>query len=101
MSLESLKQDFVKKYQSEGSDKFYKSLLLVAVKQIVLTNTKHVNPHLELLEYHNQFMILYRREGEDIYLEIAKACRRAAHKIYRLMLKKDLAKINNKFLTLV
>jgi hypothetical protein len=62
---------------------------------------KGQSPDLEFLEYYDKFMILYRREGDPNYLEVARIFRRAAHKIYRLMLKKQMTSHNAKFLNLV
>ena len=56
---------------------------------------------MELMEYYDMFLKLYRREGEAIYLELAKQFRRAGHKIYRIILKKGLTERNNKFLNIV
>jgi hypothetical protein len=104
MSADTLKKQFVPKYLSSGEAKFYNSLLFYAVGKLMAIDKKEYNgisPNLELLEYHDQFIILYRREGEEIYLEIAKVFRKAAHKIYRIMLKKQLSPRNGKFLNLV
>ena len=104
MSAERLKKDFVEKYVSEGEDKFYRYLLLLALKKLILINKGNYrgsSPHLELLECYNQFLSLYRKEGEDIYLQMARTFRKVAHRIYRIMLKKDMIKEDNKFLNLV
>lgn len=104
MSADTLKKNFVTKYLSNGEAKFYNFLLFYAVSKLVSIEKKEyngVNPNLEFLDYHDQFIILYRREGDILYLEIAKLFRKAAHKIYRVMLKKNLTPINKKFLNLV
>lgn len=104
MNLDALKKEFLTKYKSEGNEKFYRFLLVYSVqKMIVLEKKEHpiLPPNLELLEYYDQFIILYRREGEEIYLDIAKVFRKVAHKIYRVMLKKNLTPKNSKFLNLV
>lgn len=104
MSIDNFKKDIVAKYTSEGADKFYRFLLFAAIKKMAAIESGNFQgpmPNLEYLEYYEQLIISYRREGEEIYLDIAKVFRRAAHKIYRVMLKKNLTARNDKFLNLV
>lgn len=102
MIPDEAKKLFVTKYSSFGGEKFYKFLLNYAVNRIVnYTENKGASPELELMDYYDKFLILYRRENDAIYLEIAKLFRKAAHRIYRMMLKKDMIDKNSKFLTLV
>lgn len=104
MNVELFNKEFVPKYLSDGEIKFYRSLLVISLNKLVLISKgtyKGILPHLELLDYYNQLIILYRREGEEIHLQIARVFRRAAHKIYRIMLKKNMTTINNKFLNVV
>lgn len=103
MNIDFLKKEFLNKYIALGNDKFYNALLFYSVKRMGLPeNSKNTIPiYLELLDYYDQFIILYRREGDPNYLEVAKFLRKAAHKVYRVMLKKQLINKNNKFLNLV
>lgn len=104
MSNESLKSTFIPKYVSIGEDKFYRLLLAHAVSKLAnLKNKTHKGktPDLEFLECHDQFLALYRRENDKVCFEIAKCFRRAAHRIYRLMLRQQLTPRNSKFLNLV
>ncbi len=103
MNHDFLKKEFLSKYLSLGRDKFYKSLLFYAIKKILSSQQQEdaISANLELLEYYDQFIILYRRDGDQNYLEVAKLLRKAAHKIYRIMLKKNLTPRNDKFLNLV
>lgn len=104
MEPESLKKEFIPKYVNNGKDKFYRFLIIYAVNKLIFIEKgtyKGISPEIELLEYYEQFIILYRREGEDICLEIAKLFRKAAHKIYRTMLKKNMVQQNIKFLNMV
>ena len=104
MSPDVLKKEFLPKYSSMGESKFYKSLLFYAVNKLLILEKSQYNgtlPNIELLECHDQFIILYRREGEPSYLDIAKIFRKVAHKIYRVMLKKNITTKNDKFLNLV
>lgn len=104
MSVDGLKDDFVPKFISSGEDKFYRSLLFLALNKLVLIDKgmyKGTPPHLEYLDYYDRFIILHRREGDEVYLKIAKMLRKAAHRIYRIMLKKKMTVSNVKFLNLV
>lgn len=104
MSADGLKQKYVPMYLDGGEQKFYRFLLVYAINKLILIEKglyKSIDPNLEFLDYHDRFMILYRREGDDVYLRIAKMLRKAAHKIYRIMLKKNMTAPNAKFLNLV
>lgn len=104
MNVDNLKKDFIAKYKSGGNEKFYRFLLVYAVQKLILLEKQEfpvTPPNLEFLDYHDQFIILYRREGEEVYLEVAKVFRKVAHKIYRVMLKKNLTPRNDKFLNLI
>ena len=101
MIPEESKKLFLTKYSTFGNDKFYKFLLNYAINRIVSgKDLKVPSPEVELMDYHDKFLLLYRRESDEAYLDIAKLFRKAAHKIYRIMLKKDLVEKNNKFLNL-
>ena len=104
MKGDVLKDEFLPKYLSIGEQAFYKFLLIYALNKVILIekkNYKGVYPDLELLDYYNRFIILYRQEGEEVYLQIARVFRKASQKIYSILLKKDLTKYNNKFLNLI
>jgi len=102
--VDILKSQFVVKYHEMGPYKFYRFLMVYALNKLILIEKddyKGILPNLEFIEYHDKFIILYRREGEDVYLELAKLFRKIAHKIYRVMLKKKMTPPSTKFLTLV
>jgi hypothetical protein len=104
MSAELLKKEFVPKYMESGEQRFYRFLLFLALKQTVLNEqefNKGIAPYVAFLDCYDQFIILYRREGEEHYLHMARAFRRAAHKIYRVMLRQKLTTYNPRFLNLV
>ena len=105
MSAEALKKEFVPKYQAVGETKFYRFLLLYALNKLVYMEKgsyKGQSPELELLDYYDRFLILYRREGERVYLDLGRVFRKAGHKIYRVMLKKKMTEKNpSRFLTLL
>jgi len=95
----------VKEYLTNGESKLYKNLLSQAVKEIVLLLDKDSNykvyPDRRLLSMSDKFLAQYRINGDESYLVICKIFRRAAHKIYRLLLKKHLVSKNDNFLNLV
>lgn len=107
MSVEALKKEFVPKYLAAGEEKFYRFLLLYALNKLIYIGKinkdsfKGKSPETEFLDYYDQFIILYRREGEEVYLDLARVFRRAGHKVYRVMLKKKMVDKNNRFLNLV
>lgn len=104
MSVEALKKEFVPKYLAAGEPRFYRFLIIYALNKLMYIEKgtyKGASPELEFINYYDQFIILYRREGEEIYLDLARVFRRAAHKIYRVMLKKKMTEKNIKFLNLV
>lgn len=105
MSVELLKQEFVSKYLETGEpDRFYRYLLFYAINKMVLIErgfVKGITPDVAFLECYDQFLILYRRENEEHYLRMARAFRKAAHKIYRTLLRKKMVSYNSRFLNLV
>lgn len=103
MSAEALKQEYVTKYLHDGNDKFYRSILFLGLQKIILITNgyKGAPPHLEYLSYYEQFIISYRREGDPVYLDIAKTFRKAAHRIYRIMRKKNMTILDIRFLNSV
>lgn len=103
MSANHLKNEMLDKYLSVGSDKFYRFLLALAIAKLanLKDHPKNMTPDLEYLECHNKFLALYRKENNPIFLDIAKVFRKAAHRIYREMLKKELTPRNSKFLKVV
>ncbi len=104
MSIDSIKQEYFPKYIANGEQKFYKSILLLALQELILIQKgsfKGNPPHIKYLDFYDMFIVLYRREGNESYIKIAKILRRAAHKIYRVMLKKNMTKKNIRFLNLI
>jgi hypothetical protein len=104
METDALKNEFVPKYLSSGNQKFYRFLIVYALNKLIAIEKKTYTgapPDLELLDYSDKFIILYRREGDETYLKLARCFRKAAHKIYRIMLKKNMTTRNSKFLNLV
>lgn len=103
MSAEGLKKGFVPRYLAAGELRFYRFLLVYALNKLIRIEKdsfKGRSPELEFLDIYDEFIILYRREGEEIYLDLARVFRKAAHKVYRVMLKKNMTEKNSRFLNL-
>ena len=96
---EDTKKLFISKYALVGQNLFYSFLINYATNKVM--EKKDVSPEIELLNYYDRFLFLYREENKEIYLEIAKVFRRAAHKIYRALLNKKKTARNKRFLNLV
>lgn len=100
MEQDALTQEYVPKYLA-GERKFYRYLLLLALNKLILIERgifKGVSPELEFLDHYNKFIVLYRREGDETYLQVARVFRKVGHKVYRIMLKKKMTMPNQKFL---
>ena len=95
--------DFVSKFKSMGTERFYRFLISYGIGKLVQIKDGYNNtlPEIELLSYHDRFMIAYRKSGEPDCLLLAKIFRRAAHKIYRASLKSNLTKKDTRFLNVV
>jgi hypothetical protein len=101
---EKLKSEFIPKYMMVGATNFYRFLIVYAMNKLVEIENKSykgTSPEIDFLNYHDQFLAMYRREGENILLELAKVFRKAGHKVYRTLLKKGLTNRNTRFLNLV
>jgi hypothetical protein len=115
------KKRFISNYESMGGDRFYGSLIRYSVQRLADDKAqreleelnrkdgkttsdiahKPSRPEIVLMEHSAQFLTYYRREKLEVYREISAHFRRAANKIYRLMLKQHLIGRNSKFLNLV
>lgn len=105
MTGDALKSNYINKFNAIGENRFYKFLLSCAIDKLIKIKEDEYKgistPDVEFLEISDKFLCLYRRDDQEVYLEIARIFRKAAHKIYRLCLKKGFSKKNNKFLNLV
>ena len=99
MISEEIKKTYINKFRSLGNDRFYKFLIAQAVKK--LSKEENYSPELEYLNLHEQFLFLYRREKNEEMFKLSKLFRKAAHKIYRLMIKMGLIDKNLKFLNIM
>lgn len=104
MSQEVLINAYVPKYKASGEVKFYQAIIFYALQKMVLFEKKEIkgiSPENELFDFYEKFLLIYRREGDEVYLKIAVLFRKAAHKIYRVLLKKQMVSRNSKFLNLI
>lgn len=103
MSSSLSKNNFIDAYMSMGSHKFFNFILMHGLNKLVLMEKGEYKDHpdLEFLNHYNYLITLYRRDGDKNYLEAGKLFRKVAHKLYRIMLKKNLTPYNGKFLNLV
>lgn len=97
ISDESVKNN-IAQLNKRGSDGFYRHLIAVGIKKSVNIE----NPQDEMIEMSDSFLQLNRRTGEEIYAELYRLFRRAAHSLYRQFNKQNKkSKINNRFLHVV
>jgi hypothetical protein len=99
-----LKDTYLPKYLASGKQRFYRSLLTYGTSKLVLMQEdkfRGIAPDIEFLEYHDIFLFLHRREGDEVFLDMSRLFRKAAHKLYRIMLKQRMTAKNSKFLNLV
>ena len=85
--------------EESGEDGLYDKIVDAA---IAVTSLGRSGQEIELLDFSESFMNLYRRTGENDYKLISKVFRRAAHKVHRelIKIKKQAAK-DARLLTLV
>jgi hypothetical protein len=89
-------------YEKIGNDRFYRFLLADAIGKIVrMQSGEKLSPETELLKHAEHFVSLYRKTNLQVYLDVSRCLRKAGHKIYRLMLKKELIQRNARFLQVV
>lgn len=98
------KINYVSQYNAFGPERFYRFLLSEAgseISKIKNGEYKGTSPELRLLETSDKYLQLFRREGNDIHLDLSRIFRRAGHRIYRVMLKSKMIGKSIKFLNLV
>jgi hypothetical protein len=104
MSSDFAKTPYVERYHSVGEYRFYRFLLHYAVSKLIkISNDEYrgTSPEIELLDHSDRFLQLYRRENQEVFIELSRVFRKAAHKIYRLMLHRQLITTNVRFLNVV
>jgi hypothetical protein len=86
-------------HKKHGSEGFFKKV----IGDAFLNLHNNSEPDLILLNYSEAFFVMYRRTGEDYYSDLGRILRRAAHKVYRELMKQNKNKKPNfnRFLTAV
>lgn len=90
---------FLHKYSMVGDEKFYNFLVKFSLDQRSIPDER--SSALKLMDYHAVFLKLYRKEGDEIYADIARVFRKAAHKVFRVLCRRGLESRNNIFLYLL
>lgn len=98
MDPEDVKK-FLHKYSMVGDEKFYIFLVKFSLEQPFVRGER--SSALKLMDYHTIFLKLYRKEGDEIYSDIARVFRKAAHKVFRVLCRRGLESRNNVFLYLL
>lgn len=104
MSKVSIKKDLINKFEKMGKDRFDRFLITYSLNKLISIQDKTYtgsSPDIELINYYDKCISLYRSENKEIYLDMAHSFRKIAHKIYRIALKKGLTEKNFKFLNAV
>ena len=96
---EDICNNYVAMLKEHGENGLYRR----AIGAGFLRLAKNNNPDLEILDYADAFFSLYRRTGDDSYFSIGKALRRAAHAVYRELMRQNKDKKPNyqRFLNVV
>jgi hypothetical protein len=85
--------------KAKGRDGVYSELIGDGLLKGI---TPGANPDLDMLLVSESFFALYRGSGEEGYFELGKVFRRAAHTVYRRLLKlNENKKTSEKFLHMV
>ena len=94
--------NYVEYFHKKGEDALCKYIIGLGLKRGLKRGLNIQNPELEILYISESFFALYRSTGKEVYFDMGRVFRRAAHKIYRIFLKTDKEKeINAKFLNKV
>jgi len=89
----------VEMLHSYGEGGFYQR----AIGAGMMKSANSSNPEVRMLDISEAFMALYRTTGNNDYFTISKSLRRAAHVVYRQLLKHNKDKKSNvkRFITTV
>jgi hypothetical protein len=95
---EKVKDTHLKILKQVGEDGLYKQ----AIAACLFNQGKRKNPEVEALDLSEAFLALYRRTGDEEFLMICRALRKAAHRLYWELDKKSKRKraYGSRFLTL-
>lgn len=102
MAVKKLSENQVKTYREmlleHGEEGLYRRAVGMGIMRYA-SNIKY--PEVELLDLSEAFFIAHRRGEEYIIFTIGKVLRRAAHTLYRRLMKENDKEINVRFLNVV
>lgn len=95
---DKVKETHLKILKQVGENGLYKQ----AIAACLFNQIKRKSPELEALDLSDAFLALYRRTGDEEFLTICRALRRAAHRVFWELSKKSKKKksYSSRFLTL-
>lgn len=99
--LSVLNEEIIEKYIDLLKIKGENGVFRRAVASGIMRFASNPSPELEILDISDAFFSLYRRTGENDYFLLGRSLRRAAHKVYRFLLKSKNKPINMRFLNIV
>lgn len=95
---EELKQEYVGILKRRGEHGLYKR----AIGDFFIRTRDVQHPEIELLDISEGFFVLHRKTGEEAFLTIGRILRKAAHYLYRELLRNGHnSETNMRFLNLV
>lgn len=101
MIPDNSKNIFLTKYKDFGEEKFYEFLIEYGKERTKNLDKRTISPADELLGYSDNFIETYRKDNDNIYLQMSKIFRKAAHAIHRIMINSGKQAKSAKFLRLV
>lgn len=102
MAVKKITDSQLKTYQDMLTDHGEEGLYRRAVGSGIMRYASNIkNPELELLDISDAFFIANRRDEDQALFTIGKILRRAAHTLYRKLLKEKQGEVNFRFLNVV
>jgi hypothetical protein len=102
MALKKLSENQVKNYLEmlvlHGEEGLYRRTISMGIMRYA-ANVKH--PEIDILDLSDAFFVVYKKEEIENYYIIGRVLRRAAHTLYRKLLKSKNNKINTRFLNAI
>jgi hypothetical protein len=97
----ALSQETINCYLSTLKNKGEVGLYRKIVGSGIINSLEIQHPDVEILNLSENFFCLFRRTGEHEHFLIGKVLRRAAHAIYRQLLRLNKIEVNARFLNIV
>lgn len=96
---EEVEKFFLDLLEESGEDGVYRR----AVGNGLILSTASPNPDIEIMDSADAFFAKYRRTGDEKFFSLGKALRRAAHVVYRELMRQNKEKKPNyhRFLNVV